>query len=47
VVNPDSAANVSRYSIPMFVHPRPDARLSERYTAGEYLQQRLREIGLI
>lgn len=47
VVNPDSSANVSRYSIPMFVHPRKEVRLSERYTAGEYLEQRLREIGLI
>lgn len=47
VVNPDSGANVSRYSIPMFVHPRKEVRLSERYTAGEYLDQRLREIGLI
>ena len=47
VVNPDSGANVSRYSIPMFVHPRKEVRLSQRYTAGEYLEQRLREIGLI
>ena len=47
VVNPHSTANVSRYSIPMFVHPRKEVRLSERYTAGEYLEQRLREIGLI
>lgn len=47
VVNPDTSANVSRYSIPMFVHPRKEVRLSERYTAGEYLEQRLREIGLI
>jgi len=47
VVNPPSVANVSRYSIPMFVHPRSEVRLSERFTAGEYLQQRLREIGLI
>lgn len=47
VVNPDRGANVSRYSIPMFVHPRKEVHLSERYTAGEYLEQRLREIGLI
>lgn len=47
VVNPQSSANVSRYSIPMFVHPRREVRLSSRYTAGEYLDQRLREIGLI
>ena len=47
VVNPPNAANVSRYSIPMFIHPRPQVQLSERYTAGEYLQQRLKEIGLL
>lgn len=47
VVNPSNGANVSRYSIPMFIHPRPEVRLSERFTAGEYLQQRLREIGLV
>lgn len=47
VVNPDSAsANVSRYSMPLFLHARPEVRLSEKYTAGEYLDQRLREIGL-
>lgn len=47
VVNPENSANVSRYSIPMFIHPRPEVRLSKRYTAGEYLHQRLREIGLV
>lgn len=47
VVNPDSAsANVSRYSMPLFLHARPEVRLSEKYTAGEYLDQRLKEIGL-
>lgn len=47
VVNPNGLnANVSRYSAPLFVHPRPEVRLSNRYTAGEYLAQRLKEIGL-
>ncbi|ASG20708.1 MULTISPECIES: isopenicillin N synthase family dioxygenase [Nitrospirillum] len=46
VVNPPPEHNVSRYSMPMFLHPRPDVRLSDAYTAGEYLDQRLREIGL-
>jgi isopenicillin N synthase-like dioxygenase len=46
VVNPSGAPNVSRYSMPLFIHPRPEVRLSERYTAGEYLAERLREIGL-
>jgi isopenicillin N synthase-like dioxygenase len=58
VVNP-AGANVSRYSLPFFVHPRSDIILScipsclgsgARYsdiTAGAFLEQRLREIGLI
>lgn len=36
----------SRYSLPFFFHPKASMRLSERYTAGEYLNQRLKEIGL-
>ena len=46
VVNPDAGQNVSRYSMPMFLHPRPDVLLQPGMTADEYLQQRLREIGL-
>lgn len=47
VVNPSGeAAKRARYSMPLFVHPRPDVVLSERFTAEAYLQQRLREIGL-
>jgi hypothetical protein len=30
----------------LFVHPRPDVVLSERYTADSYLQERLRELGV-
>lgn len=45
VVNPEGA-NVSRYSMPLFVHPRSEVILSTKYTAGEYLDQRLKEIGL-
>lgn len=45
VVNPLDE-NVSRYSMPFFVHPHPECVLSERYTADEYLQERLKEIGL-
>lgn len=45
VVNPIGAeALKSRYSMPLFLHPRPDVRLSERYTAGQYLKERLDEI---
>lgn len=47
VVNPEGeAAKKSRYSAPLFVHPRPDYRLSVKYTAGEFLNERLKELGL-
>lgn len=46
VVNPSQGTNVSRYSMPLFLHPRPDVRLDDDYTADGYLQERLREIGL-
>ena len=46
VVNPKSSQNKSRYSIPLFLHPRPDVVLSSRYTAESYLLERLKEIGL-
>lgn len=57
VVNP-RGPNTSRYSMPFFMHPNPDAVLSclpscrsggAKYldiTADEFLHQRLREIGL-
>jgi isopenicillin N synthase-like dioxygenase len=47
VVNPTGdAARASRYSMPLFLHPRPDVRLSPTKAAGEYLDERLAEIGL-
>ena len=46
VVNPDASANQSRYSMPIFLHPRPDVMLDKDFSAGAYLQQRLKEIGL-
>jgi isopenicillin N synthase-like dioxygenase len=46
VVNPPAERNVSRYSMPMFLHPRPEVVLDNGTTADDYLQQRLREIGL-
>jgi isopenicillin N synthase-like dioxygenase len=60
VVNPPSAANRERYSMPFFVHPYPSCDLTvlDRFvtperppqfppiTAGAFLDQRLREIGL-
>lgn len=56
VVNPEGP-NVSRYSMPFFLHPRPEAVLSvfpacrdgreaPDITAAAFLQERLREIGL-
>lgn len=59
VINPHNAKNVSRYSMPFFMHPNPEALLSclpscqgagAKYpdiTAHQFLMQRLREIGLI
>lgn len=46
VINPPNQENRSRYSMPLFVHPRPDVQLDDKQTAGEYLDERLREIGL-
>jgi isopenicillin N synthase-like dioxygenase len=47
VVNPQGPESKKpRYSMPLFLHPRPDVRLSTAWTASEYLNQRLREIGL-
>lgn len=45
VVNPTGeAVRRSRISLPLFLQPRADVVLSERFTAGAYLDQRLREI---
>ena len=46
VINPPDQENRSRYSMPLFVHPRPEVQLDEEQTAEEYLNERLREIGL-
>jgi isopenicillin N synthase-like dioxygenase len=45
VINPPAQENRSRYSMPLFVHPRPDVVL-DKMTASEFLDERLREIGL-
>lgn len=59
VINPAENSNVSRYSMPFFMHPHPEAILKcipscrgdgEKYPpikANDFLMQRLREIGLI
>ena len=45
VINPEgSNARKSRISLPLFLHPRPDVKLSDRYTAGSYLHERLTEL---
>ncbi|MBI3541962.1 MAG: isopenicillin N synthase family oxygenase [Deltaproteobacteria bacterium] len=48
VMNPTGAgAASSRYSMPLFLHPAPDVRLSKTHTARTYLRERLAEIGLL
>lgn len=47
VVNPTGeGATKSRVSLPLFLHPRDDVVLSDRYTADSYLNERLRELGV-
>lgn len=51
VVNPSRGADRSRYSMPFFCHPRPEVTLSPPGTqggptAGEFLMERLRDIGV-
>ena len=48
VINPRGGQSTkSRISLPLFLHPRPEVVLSKRYTADEYLTERLRELGVI
>ena len=45
VINPKGHnSRRARISLPLFLHPRPDVVLSDRYTAGSYLQERLEEL---
>lgn len=47
VINPaDENKYCSRYSMPLFLHARPEVRISDKYTAKEYLHERLKEIGI-
>ena len=46
VINPSGKNNNSRYSIPMFLHPRPEVMLNDVLSADGYLLNRLKEIGL-
>ncbi|WP_158108809.1 isopenicillin N synthase family dioxygenase [Vibrio furnissii] len=48
VINPSGECQTqSRISLPLFLHPKPEVVLSERYTAHSYLMERLRELGVI
>jgi isopenicillin N synthase-like dioxygenase len=47
VVNPQGRdRSAGRLSLPLFLHPRPEVVLSDRHTAGSYLAERLRELGV-
>ena len=36
-----------RMSLPLFLHPRSEVVLSDKYTASSYLQERLEELGVV
>ncbi len=45
VINPEGQdSRKARISLPLFLHPRPDVVLSDKYSAGSYLQERLAEL---
>jgi len=47
VINPrGDAGKFSRYTMPLFIHPRDEVILSNKYTARGFLDERLKEIGL-
>lgn len=48
VVNPRGPeSRLPRFSMPLFLHPRSNVRLSDKHTSRSYLEERLREIGLL
>jgi len=48
VYNPvDASSNQSRYSMPLFLHPDNEVVLSAKHTAKSYLEERLREQGIL
>ena len=48
VVNPAGPeGSTSRLSMPFFLHPQADVRLSEHYTAETFLKERLTAIGVL
>lgn len=46
VVNPEKTESGARFSMPMFLQPRPEVVLKPGVTADDFLNERLREIGL-
>ncbi|NQY65456.1 MAG: isopenicillin N synthase family oxygenase [Alteromonadaceae bacterium] len=47
VINPTcQSSKKSRISIPLFLHPRSNVKLSEKHTQESYLLERLRELGV-
>lgn len=47
VINPTGGQqHKSRISLPLFLHGKPDVVLSEKYTAGSFLEERLKELGV-
>lgn len=47
VINPRGTVNnKSRISLPLFLHPRSEVKLSEKHTQASYLLERLRELGI-
>ena len=46
VINPSEDENTARMSMPFFVHPRDNVRLSDAYTALDYRVERITENGL-
>lgn len=47
VINPSGkASDKSRISLPLFLHPRSEVKLSERHTQESYLHERLKELGV-
>jgi len=48
VINPTGkGTSKSRISLPLFLHPRDEVVLSERHTQRTYLDERLKELGVI
>jgi len=47
VINPSGKTNSkSRISLPLFLHPRSEVKLSQKHTQASYLLERLRELGV-